>query len=458
MYDLLDVVAEAEERAKSRVVQDRMRYVKFYEAAERFAIENDLVLGGPAATRLLLAEPLAEPRAEPRAEAGPELTLEAFQRYDFFSGRAVPAARALGDAMYALDPDGLAHYTAVVTKVPSYQLAVAVDGRDLFTVTALPVHRGVRTSDVVIPSYRRAQFARDAGGKPAMVACMGPEIQLMGVYASLCNPGAAGDWEELLAVEAKLRALFAREAHAKIASAVTRVADGGGDPSRAKLSRDIYRQYAAGAGRVLVGSAAAALLRGEAPEPSARIQVVAVAPLRAEAAAVARIAAAHGAEVQWTENDPRIPTDPRLRRMTLYLQRRDGRREPFMDVYNAAAHELVPYFEARFETDVGLKVGTPFAVMRFRLADMWAMQVLMQMRAVSPEFGRSTLLEMLGSFEAVAAHYDSEARVTKNAPRLLPVSDYIGRYEDPVLALRRAAQEKDARYPPPYLPAAAREK
>src|SRR5262245_54073200 len=124
MYSQLDAVGDAEARAESVALEDRMRYKAFVEAAERFAAANGLVVGGPAATRLLLGDP-GDPAAPP------PVGLDSFQ-YDFYSGRAPALARALGDAMYDLDPQGLGHYTTVLTKVPGYHLTVAVDGRDLF--------------------------------------------------------------------------------------------------------------------------------------------------------------------------------------------------------------------------------------------------------------------------------------------------------------------------------------
>lgn len=488
MYTRLDAVGDAEERAESVAFKDRMRYKPFIEAAERFAADNGLIVGGPAATRLLLGDP--ENPAAP-----PPVALDSFQ-YDFYSGHAPAQARALGDAMYELDPEGLGHYVTVLTKVTGYYLSVAVDGRDLFTVTALPTHRGVKTADVVIPSYRPAQFAGSAG-EPLKLACMGPEIQLMGLYAALCNPGKASTWGNLLVTEASLRALFRREIRAKIAEAVARTEarTGGRDPRRGRFFHALYDKFVSGADRVLIGPGALSLLRGEAPGEE-RVQVVTVSPLESEAREVAEIAKKEGLEVQWTTNDPKIPTDPRLRRLTIYLtEGRGARREPVMDIYNAAAHELVPYTTAgavaprrvtggRRHRDrrearppghdrprgparppaewlppATLKVGTPFVLMRFRLADMWTIQVLMRMGAVNPGYGKEVLQEMLADYETAAAYYEkvlaeAQTDTERAAARLLPQASYVGRLEEPDLALKRAALGRaGARFYPPYLPA-----
>jgi hypothetical protein len=520
MYTQLDVVGDAETRAEAAALADRLRYKVFIEAAERFAAENGLIVGGAAATRLLLGDP-------GRPSAPPPLGLDSFQ-YDFYSGRAPAHARALGDAMYELDPQGLGHYTTVITKVPGSLLAVAVDGRDLFTITALPVHRGVRTAEIVIPTPRPAQFATkgSAPALPLQLACMGPEIQLMGLYTSLCNPGLAGEWSELLATEASLRALFGREIRAKITEAVSRAESPrvGGAARRGAFFRRLYEKYVTGADRVLVGSAAEAILAGRPLRlEDERIQVVSASPLDAEGREIAALAKAEGLEVQMTTNDPRVPTDPRLRRLTVSLtEGRGGRREPILDVYNAAAHELIPYVTAgalggaqaagpqalggrrgkrqhfRREREpsaspqpqsqpqpqpqsqpqpqqspprgsapgwhppAALKVGTPFVLMRFRLADMWTMQVLMRMGVVNAAYGSSTLHEMLAGYEAAAGLYErilataaaNPESVEAAAAQLLPLSLYVGRFEDPGLALRREALGRaGVRFYPPYLPA-----
>lgn len=492
MYAQLDVVAVAEDNARAVALQDRMRYRAFLEAGERCAAKrgSGLIVGGAAATRLLLDPPGAPPG------------LDDFQ-YDFYGdgGRAQQRARELGDAAFAADPDGLGHYTAVTWKVPGARLAVAVDGRDLFTVTALPVHRGVHTADVVIPSTRPARFARDESGAPLRLRCMPPSVQLMDAYATLCNPGRASAWGATLATEAALRALFLGEAAEQISSAVqarrggAEAAGGADDAAGPRLGRAL-REYAASPGRVLVGPVAIGLLAGAPAPPRARLQVVAAAPLEAEETEIRAIAARAGAEVYCTVNDPKIPTDPRLRRMTVHVAVGRDRREPVLDVFNAAGHELVPYASAAAvlagrgatggrrstsrrrpgdghpgdgradgaawatleQAPAALKIGTPFVLLRLRLADMWTMQVLLRMGAVSAEYARGVLHEMLGDYRAAAAVCDAGLRRAESDPDaaaalLLPASAYVGRGEDADLALKREAQ---GRFPPPYFPAARR--
>jgi hypothetical protein len=475
MYSRLEVVEDAERRAEAAAFKDRMCYEKFIEAGERFAAKHGLIVCGPAATRLLLSDP------EASESSPPILELDSFQ-YDLFSGQAPAHARALGDAMYQLDPQGLGHYTTVITKVTDYLLTVAVDGRDLFTVTSLPPYRGIRLVDIVNPSTRPAQFAKDSNGAPLRLLCTGPELQLIGVYMMLCNPAKAANWGELLETEASLRGLFGQEIHAKIEAAIARV----GGAARLSAAEPLYRilrdKYAAGPSRVLIGPAAIALLTGKSVVGEERLQVITAGRLDGDAQEIVELAKAAGVEVAWKIDDPKIPTDPRLRRMTVHAVL-GRRREPILDVYNSAAFDLVPYVtlasaalwpgaasrrggRARREKapatsgpPATLKIGTPFVLMRYRLIDMWTLQVLMQMGIINAGFAKTTLNGMLSGYNAAAAHYESMLASAAHDPagashQLIPLTAYIGRLEDPELALKRAAQSRTgARFHPPYLPA-----
>jgi hypothetical protein len=464
MYLQLDVVKDAEERAEATAFKDRMRYIKFIEAGEQFAAKHGLIVCGAAATRLLLGRP-EDPMAPPA------LGLDSFQ-LDLFSGQAPRHALGLGDTMYLLDPEGLGHYTTVLTKIANYLLTVVVDGRDLFIVTSLPVHRGVRMADVIIPSERPAQFAKDGDGAPLRLLCTGPEIQLMGVYAALCNPAKAASWESLLGTEASLRRLFIQEIQTKFTTAVARM--GGAHNAATSRVYTLFRdKYATGPGRVVIGSAGIALLTGKSVSGEERLQVITAGRLEGDAEEVIALAKTVGIEATFRIEDPKVPTDHRLRRMTVYIIV-GRRRSPILDVYNSAAFDIVPYVlieptargrrrrakdSATSKPPAALKIGTPFVLMRHCLVDIWSIQVLMRMGAIKSGTAIAILSSKLASYNVAAAYYESilagAARDSDEAShRLMPMKSYIGRLEDSELALKRAAQfQAGARFYPPYYPA-----
>lgn len=458
MWESLDVVADAEARAAQTILADRQKYERFIAAAELFAglapaglvpaglkagdrtrlvnSDDDIIIGGRAATRALVGT------------GPPVYTLE------LYSGRAAQHARALADIMYTLDPDGLGHYAAMVTRIAGHQFVVAVDGRDLITVTALPQHRGVRLSEVVIPSERPAQFAADT-----RVLVMGPELQLMRMYADLCNPARAADWPECLKAEQQLRAMYLVEAKAKIAETVRRAAAAGGagaPNSRQSIAARLRDEFAADPGRVLVGAEAIKLLgstdadaSSARRQPPGRLQVATSYDREHEIVWLELFASRLSPRRAMTKtiDNLKVPSDPRLQRMTVSFALGRDRPEPVLDVY--FTHELIPF------TPIGrYRIGTPFALMRFRLADMWTIAVLLRMKVISIDFGHRLLDEMLDGYTAAAAICDDPAQ---DPAVLLPVSNYVGRAEDAELARKRAVLDSPAgRFvPPPYYPAAA---
>jgi hypothetical protein len=417
MWRRIDVVDDAESRAARVMLADRRRYEPFLAAAEKFASARDIVLGGIEA---------------------PPGDLKAYSRpLELFSGAAIADARALADALYAVDPDGLGHYTCLKTPEPGHSFAVSVDGRDLVTVTSLPLHRGVRLADVVIAEEAPARFS------PSItLRVMPPELQLVRVYAGLCNPARAADWPDLLAAERSLRAAFEKGVRARIAETVRRTKQGGSAPA-AGIVAQLREEFAADPGRVLIGAFALAAL---GVPRTGRLQVVSTYDVEHEVAWLENFAARLSPRrtLGRTVNDPKVPTDPRIRRMTVSFSVGRDRPEPLLDVYFSG--EITP-FAGRDRT----RVGTPFVLMRFRLIDMWTIAVLMRMRVVNAEYGRGTLHGMLDDFLAAAACADDPARPPAE---LLPTVDYVGRAEDPGLARKRATiGVAGARFIPPYYPA-----
>ena len=434
MFASQDAIDGAEARALSFVRTERADYDKFIAAGEEFAAANGLIAGGSTATRLLL---------------GAARSLDAYQCC-LYGDRLPAQAFRLADTLRALDPNGLGRYAAVWPRVPGFLYMVSVNGRDLFSITALHVHRGVRTADMIMPVPRPAYFAVGKDGRPQTLQCMGAEVQLMAVYAVLCNPAKADEWAGLLGAEAALRALFVREIRSKVAAAIARAAGGaaaGGAAAGSHLTAALRSHFIGGPGRVVVGPAAIAWLQNREPGAGTRLQVISSGALESERREVETIARRVGVKIGWTLNDPKIPADFRLRRLTVYELAGSGR-TPVLDVFNAAAHELVPYIA----TGGGRRLGTPFVLMRFRLADLWTMQMILRLRSVSDTYAAEAMRAILGDYDAAALIYTKKLAGVQlpavgadaAAESVLPRDTYIGRLEEAERALKRAASKERA--------------
>jgi len=444
MYTLLDVIGDAERRALKIVLADRVRYNKFIKVAEEYVISRKLTVGGNYATQLLLG-------ASDNSYAPPEVGLSSYQ-CTIYCNDALKHTRAIADAIYKLDPDDLAHYTVVGTTVADKQFNITVNGRALITVLALPLSRGGKPQIMLIPSIRPAQFAVEIGGSHLDINCVGPEIQLMEVYDALCNPSQSGRWEELLITESKLRKILCASIRKKI-EGVAIIGGGGGHSAIHTTIRD---KFASDSGRVLIGQEATELITNKTLRGGGRLQVISNRSLESEAMAVAALAKRAGVLTEWKIEDPKIPTNYRLRRVTVYAVGK--KRYPIIDIYNAAAFDLIPYTMKRDHgAPANIKLGTPFVIMRYRLIDMWTIQLLGQMGVIDTSYVKRLLFEIIDGYEAIADYYEmklTEARLKPEltAAAVLPISAYEGQLELPELALKRTSSK---RFYHQYFPAQA---
>lgn len=467
----LELAIAAAEGPEGAVMRDRERFAPFFRAAEEYAHAHGMIVGGAAATRLLRGDP-----------PGPS-----DYYYELYSDNALTDARALADLLYSLDPEGLAHYTTMSTRVPRKEFEIAVDERPLFLVKALAVHRGARAADIVVPSLRPASFALDAKGEPLVLQCMGPEIQLIDMYSALTDPSRAGEWGGLIAAEEKLRALFEEEVKGKIEEALSGGDTTGGNDiivnttgggSVSDLIAALLQDYVPRSGHALIGALGAQVLAGTPGKKApGRLQLVTANTFQEEEKAVLQIAGRMGYNVQSTRNEPKVPTDDRLRRMTMYVIRPGERREPFLDIYNSGDYQLVAYLPGKRSVKGGrarkkapppkslpplgdLPVGTPFTVLRFLLVDAWTIQLLYRMDVTSPHYTRQVLREIVADFSTAADAY-LKSRKAEEFGKIFP-DDYIGRFQDPIIHAKRERHQgsrgprQRQTYFPPYYPAARR--
>lgn len=429
MYSILNVIDECERQAEDRAFIDRMKYRKIMEIVEKFAIENNLIVGGIAATKMLLKLN--------------KLKLDSF-RYEFYSGNASQVSRQLGDVLFKNDMDDLCHYVTVMTKIADYQFSISVDGRELIIISSLPIHRGVKTSDVVIPSRCIAPFT----GKE--IQCFGPELQLINIYSTICDPSKSNLWCEQLDAEIKLRKLLQSES--KILDKI-----GAAESPKYMFSNELLHKFTNGPGRMLTGPIAINIYRGN--KPFGRLQIITSNELEQEEKEISELAVKHNINVYFTINDPKLPTDVRLRRMTVYINDSVNgtiTKEPICDIFNVASYEVVPFvlnsqLHPPNKLPATLKIGSPFVLMRFRLVDAWIMQILVRMDAVKASYAKGVINMIMMDYAEISNYCEKN----KHKMEIILPINYLGIYEEIDLALKRAAFSGTKFISPPYMPAAA---
>ena len=417
MYQQLNAVEAAEKLAIVKAAEDRKQFQPFLAAAEEFAAESGLIVSGSAARQLLLSEPA--------------VGVEEY-RYDFFTDRGFHHARELTDKIYRVDPDGRSHYTTLITNVPHYNWSILVDNRLLFTVTALPIRHGVATRDLISTIARPALFTRKLS-----LLCTSYDLVLIELYRDIYDPLMMADVPQLLELEARVRAQLAFAA-----GAAARAPSSSG--SLTKLRQRIIDEFIPGPGRVQIGQAAVTGERGAAN--CGRLQVISSEDLDVEAAAVIALGAGTGYTLASHTEDPKLPSNVRLRRLSIYVQGTQNR-TPLIDIYNCAQFELVPFVQY-----ANCRTATSFVLMRFLLIDLWFTRLHAAQNAAT--------VAWLGHLFQMAAKQYEAATAAGRFLELLP-ADYIGRAEAVEVALKRTAQAAlkatDGGRPHfyvPYMPAA----
>ena len=445
MFDSLDVVGTAEKLATDTVLEDRLRYKPFMEVIEKYVSSStgkpEMVVGGKAATRLLLRQAQKSGGPPPPDAYSMEL----------FSGKAQHHAKQLADLLYAVAPDSLGHYVKV--DIYAAEASIAINARDMVKIKLLPIRKGAALADMVIPTNVPAQFIT------AQIPCMGPEIQLMDTYRALCDPAQADDWADLIRDEKQLRDLFLRGIKAKIKEATGGRAESPAPKADAEFWHAMLEKFVRGTGRVVIGNAAsnpAMIAQGHH-----RVQLVTANRLKEEAEDLQRLAATHSIKISTAINDPSVPIDPRLQRLTGYVLTGDGKREAFINIFGAGQYELIPWVEK-----AGVRVGTPIVVMRFRLVDIWTIQLLLHIKSITAGYARSVMYDALRDYEKAAEDLDRLLRgeATQTIRGLFPflqgaIGDgrgFVGHWIDPIVAQKRiawSARKENPFFHPPYFPA-----
>lgn len=419
--------AEAEEIA----LIDRKKYKEYIQIAEQYAVDNNLIVCGKSATRILLNEYDFDS-----------------MNYHFFAD--VADVFKLAKLLYKVDPTGISCYTTVITDLPGRLYSIVINCRKLFQFTVLPTYRGINTFDLLIPTMRPSRYLEDK------LECIGPELQLIPIYQTLCNPALAGEWVENIKLETKMRKIFRAEFQEKM-----KIILGGGSDGKkivALMSGSHYpthfqkkfltvvrEKFMVAKDRVAVGQVAISKILGREITGAEKLQVIS-ADLKADGDELEGLGKIMNMVVTWRIDDPKIPTHPRLRRLTAYYENDHetngvASKTPFINIYNAAEFDLIPFIRGT--------VGTPYLIMYYRLIDMWTVNILYKLKIIKKEYAQQLLVEMFHSFGEISDHLDSILGATEvDTEVILPKTSYVGEAEDAGLALKRV---KTTKFVPPVL-------
>ena len=119
-------------------------------------------------------------------------------------------------------------------------------------------------------------------------------------------------------------------------------------------------------------------------DPSSCIRMQLITPIDMAEEAANLISFSNELSYRGTPIDPQLIIDPRLRRMTMYLND-----EPVIDIFNTAS-----YLPSPINIIDNINVGIPFILLKFRLIDIWTIKVLKGIKVIKPDYAQ----HMIGVF------------------------------------------------------------
>ena len=400
----LDIIKIATERAVEYVQTDRDLYKPIFIEVESYITSNPLILG--VDTSIAIGK-------------GVQPIL-----YEVFSHDALKQIKGLADIVFRIDPEGLTRYTNVTTKLEHKQFSLQVNGRDIAFFINLPKHHGVEIFNVVMPIFQESLLTK----KP--LACASTELQLIQLYMNLSNPKMASEWICNMEDEKRIRKIFLKDFRIRL----PKIIEGGSSfdhKQKKKSRRDFYDQlnseFIYKDHHAIVGNLA---IR---PNDRGRIQLITSLDINVEVKTVYYIGSQNGFNIQWCINPVRLPIDTRLQKATLFFVEND-KKEPFMDIFNNAFYDLVPY-------SIKTKIASVIVLLKYILIDIWTIQTLIKMHVIDKSYAEDILKNFIVDFEELSEELDEPS------PKLFPFT-FLGSYDDEALNIRR----KSVQFYPPYYP------
>lgn len=413
MYAGLDIIGAAKQPAWDFIMtNDRMLYRPFFEAAERFCVERSVLIGGRVGADLLVDKPI---------------DLTSFY-WEIYTDNAFAVAKDFTQAMSEVkSPHVPANTASMRTNIKHREFTVIINAQMFFKVYALDQYRGIKLATLMGPTPRMGYFG-------STVACIPATIQLISIYRNLYTPAKAGSWPSEFELEAKL---FARIGGGDIVGA-------GGDNVKATA----HQMQELVLDDILIGDYAFKAL-GLAGTPQ-RVQIISSRSPEDICLAWTRILrskSSRGYKLTHVKFALNILDDFQLVKHTIYVN--DGRDQaPLADVYNASAHEMIPF---RVSTQAGrsVRVAGLWVLMRFLFIDMWVLRLI---NALGGHTGPHARVDAL-----MRRAYEVRALIMKAPADTFQDTDYEGCYVDERVAKNKFIKGIGDNFPTFY-PAVAGQK
>lgn len=413
MFTHLDLPDILNAKASELLIEfDRKKFYPFFNIVEKYiaGAEGKLIVSGNTADYMLLDKSIDSD----------------FITYELYCDDAVKHAREIASLFVKSElkvAGADLRLIRVSTRVPNKEISILIGDRELVNLRNLQVRAGVYIIDVILIVKKKGLF-----DSALELSCISPEHQLIEIYNNLTDPKDCSNWPELLNVEGKLRSQIGLVNDAK-ESAI------GGRISVDELISKLYKEYASQPGHIVVGI------------PENRLQVISLYKLEDEEDKIKKLLRSDPARIEVSVQSPHVPTEMRIKRMTVYAIF-ERIRKVVIDVFDTATYSLVSFNVG----EDGIKTGTLFIIAKHLLIDMWTIRYIRKRNQMTEEYFNSQMKTLRDNFLKLFAPYDRDLGSAIERKKsggemqwkdVFPLSpdNYFGHYEDEDLAIKRMARK-----------------
>ena len=330
MYTTIDVdeAIHTAECKENKIYCDRKEYIGFYEIAERYVHDHNLYIDGNIGIKLLLYQ---------------EMTLKDIE-YTIISKTPKTDAYNIADLIHKSNPTGLGQYTNVLAEALDIKYTIRVNQRLLFTIKSFGIVKEVEIFDILRPIERPALHAKDNVGM-LNLNIYSTDLQLINIYNKLTNPTLVSDYTDLIEYESVISKQFI--------ICHTAEKKGGNIPIKQicnigtkQIIEELLNKFIPRHGHVLVGNYGIMALKNNLSidklkyTEHCRLQIISSNPFTEERQFIIDLVKRLNCRTFCIVNDPSIPTDDQLRKITFYIDRKNGQREVLIDIFNSANYQL----------------------------------------------------------------------------------------------------------------------
>ena len=362
MYSKLNINDELISTAKRNIILNREKiFSPFFLAVEDFIKDNNLIIGGDCANLMILDT------------HGDEINI----LYHIYSEEPKEDAIELSTKLFNLDPNGIARYINVHTKIPNNIYQITINNYICCILYKVPIHKGIQIEKLI-----ECQSLNGIKNKNIKLLCMGNYIQLINLYRDINDPNNSSNWEANLINERIIRKKYLNSIQCEVREKHNHINIDMGF---------LYKEFICNSDMVVIGDASLYILKHkEATYKSLRkfrLQLISTSDLESKGKKLSILGKKHNIDIQWVISYPKYIEDYNLKRLTAMVII-EGKKKTILDIFNYGEYSLIGYNSIQFNPEKHkshntIKYGSIFITMRFMLLEEWIFKFLAELKSIN---------------------------------------------------------------------------